>query len=326
MDAEILAALRPLTEREQAILEGAAQAETLFHRDADDSGVMRMERLQDAERMISMSRHTRFLACPRHRHDYVELVYMAQGQSTHLVGGRELTLSAGELLLIGLNTDQEILPCGEEDLMVNFVIRPDYFSTVLPWLMEGEETPLRSFFLRCLRGSSRQNEYMHFAVADVPSVQNLMENLLRAMLFGAPSRRKLIQLTTCLVFLELMNRTGTVSSNPENEFLLRVLRYVEERYADGSLKELAEREKTDEAQLSRRIRGVTGRTFTELMREKRLQQAAWLLRHTKNSVETVAAAVGYENLSFFRRLFFKRFGNTPAEFRAGIQRGAGAGQ
>ena len=67
--------------------------------------------------------------------------------------------------------------------------------------------------------------------------------------------------------------------------------------------------------LSRLVRQTTGKNYTELLQEKRLSQAAWLLRNTGKRVDEIANAVGYENLSYFHRLFAARFGQSPKKYR-----------
>ena len=67
--------------------------------------------------------------------------------------------------------------------------------------------------------------------------------------------------------------------------------------------------------ISRLIRRTTGKNYTELLQEKRLSQAAWLLRNTDRRVDEIARVVGYENVSYFHRLFAARFGCTPKKYR-----------
>jgi AraC-like DNA-binding protein len=67
--------------------------------------------------------------------------------------------------------------------------------------------------------------------------------------------------------------------------------------------------------MSREIKKRTGKTYTELVQAKRLSQAAYLLTHTAMSVMDVGLAVGYENMSYFHRIFQKRYGMTPRKYR-----------
>ena len=67
--------------------------------------------------------------------------------------------------------------------------------------------------------------------------------------------------------------------------------------------------------LSREIKRRTGKTYTELLQEKRLSQAAWLLRNTRQKVADIGISVGYENLSYFHRIFAQHFGISPKAYR-----------
>ena len=56
-------------------------------------------------------------------------------------------------------------------------------------------------------------------------------------------------------------------------------------------------------------------TFQEVVKEERMKKARALLRETDQTVETVAAEVGYENVEHFNRLFKKDYGMTPVQYR-----------
>ena len=85
--------------------------------------------------------------------------------------------------------------------------------------------------------------------------------------------------------------------------------------AAGELRTLAKLTHCDLCWLSREIKNRTGKTYTEILQEKRLSQAAFLLQTTKIRVSDISLAVGYENVSYFHRLFVKRFGMAPRAYR-----------
>lgn len=216
--------------------------------------------------------------------------------------------------MLGQNARQSIDAAGEEDVAVNFIVRPAFFSGTLPFLGE-EETPLRRFVVSCLTGENEAG-YLLFRVSDVPSIQNLVENLLYTLLEDTPNKRGILQMTMGLLFAQLLNHTETLQfETQEQNAVFSALRYVEEQYRDGSLTEIAARLHYELPSLSRLIRQKTGKNYTELMQEKRLSQAAWLLRNTDKNVDEIANSVGYENLSYFHRLFAARFGQSPKKYR-----------
>jgi transcriptional regulator GlxA family with amidase domain len=70
-----------------------------------------------------------------------------------------------------------------------------------------------------------------------------------------------------------------------------------------------------ERTLKRRFKVATGSTPIERVQNLRVEQAKRLLETTRSSVDEVSAAVGYEDPSFFRRIFRRRTGLAPAAYR-----------
>ena len=313
IDSSILERLSRVTEEEQRILSGGGSIDRSLYMDGSRD-VISGDKLLPPGKIITIRPHTRFIAFPEHSHDYVEMVYMGAGQTRHTVNGTAITLRTGELLMLGQHARQSIEAAGESDIAVNFIVRPGFFSGTLPFLGE-EETPLRRFVVNCLTGENEAGTLL-FRVADVLPVQNLIENLLYTLLEDTPNRRGILQMTMGLLFAQLLNHTETLQlDTQEQSAVFSVLRYVEEHYRDGSLGEIAARLHYELPSLSRLIRQQTGRNYTELVQEKRLSQAAWLLRNTRRRVDEIANAVGYENLSYFHRLFAARFGQSPKKYR-----------
>ena len=121
-----------------------------------------------------------------------------------------------------------------------------------------------------------------------------------------------------LLFLQLMNhmdKLETDTKNGQQKLIISVLSYIETHYRDGELSQLAEQLHYDIYWLSKEIKKRTGKTYTELVQAKRLNQAAYLLTTTTQSVMEIALAVGYDNISYFHRIFQNRFCMTPRKYR-----------
>ena len=314
MDERILARLGVVTNEEAQILSGRTSIDRSIYMNDGSRDVITGKKLLEQGKQITVRPHTRFVHFPEHTHDYVEIVYMCRGKTTHIVNDTRIVLSEGELLLMGQNTRQEILPAGEGDIAVNFIVQPEFFGGTLDFL-GSEETPLRDFIVRCLCGDNPSG-YLHFKVADVKPVQNLVENLLWTLISDTPNRRSINQLTMGLLFVQLLNHTDKLTvGNKEQDTIVWVLRYIEEHFADGSLTEIADILHYDVTWLCREIKRRAGKTYTQLLQEKRLSQAAWLLRNTNQKVADIGISVGYENLSYFHRIFAQHFGISPKAYR-----------
>ena len=316
INEELLDYLRIISPEEKALLDGSTGIQRGIYMDAD-SDVIDAGRLLDSGRLITIRPHTRFAHFPEHSHNYVEMVYMCCGSTTQIANGKQILLHEGELLLFGQGARQEILPAGENDIAVNFLILPQFFDKVLEMLDE-DKTPLRKFIMDSLGNSTGNTNCLYFQVADVLPIQNLIENLIWTLLRGtSPNRRSICQTTMGLLFMQLMNYTDRlVSGSTEEAAIVKVLRYIEENYRTGSLTEIADTLHYDLYWLSREIKRRTGKTYKELLQEKRLTQAAYFLKHTSLRVEEVGEAVGYRNLSYFHRIFQERYGVTPKKYRS----------
>lgn len=67
--------------------------------------------------------------------------------------------------------------------------------------------------------------------------------------------------------------------------------------------------------LSTLIRKETGKTYTDILTEKRIACAKELLSNTDKTVIEVAHMVGYQEYSHFNTLFKRNLGVTPAQYR-----------
>ncbi len=67
-------------------------------------------------------------------------------------------------------------------------------------------------------------------------------------------------------------------------------------------------------QLYRKLQAIKGMSPSDYIREIRLQKAAELLRNQAGNVSEIAFKTGFNNLSYFSKVFQERFGNSPSEF------------
>jgi transcriptional regulator GlxA family with amidase domain len=74
-----------------------------------------------------------------------------------------------------------------------------------------------------------------------------------------------------------------------------------------------------ERTLKRRFKAATGRSFIDYLQDLRIEDAKRLLESSKRSADEISADVGYQDPSFFRRLFNRRTGMTPLRYRRMFQ-------
>jgi len=316
VNPEIFEQLKQITEEEAEILKGRSEIDKERYTNAS-ALIVDSSKLLDSGKLIQIRPHTRFIHFPAHTHNYVEVIYMCSGETTHIVNGDRVILKPGELLFLSQKAVQEIFPAGEADVAVNFIILPEFFDQVF-YMIGGEENLIRKFLVGCLKAAENDIGYLHFKVADVLPIQNLVENLIWTIMNNQMNKRSINQFTMGLLFLQLINYTDKVEVGKDHfdqELMLAVYRFVEEHYKDGELSELAKKLGYDFYWLSRRIKKLTGKNYTQLLQDKRLSQAQFLLLNTALPVGDIGRAVGYDNLSYFHRIFRQKYNRSPKQWR-----------
>ncbi len=319
MHQDLIRALSVITEEEQNILNGRQGIDQQLYTEKKEL-IVDSEKLLKRGKLIEVRPHTRFVKFPRHRHNYVEVIYMCQGTTTHYIDGNEVVLEPGDLLFLNQNSEQEILPAGEKDIAVNFIILPEFFNMAFS-MMGSEESTLREFLVGTLCGKNEHTSYLYFHVADILPIQNLVENMVWTIFYDMGNKRSCNQITMGLLLLQLLNymdKMETGSSRFDTELTGNVLNYIEEHYKDGSLSELAELMNYDLSWLSREIKKRTGKTYKELLQAKRMNQAIYLLSNSRLPVSDIIESVGYDNTSYFYRKFKERYGVSPKDYRKGL--------
>lgn len=99
------------------------------------------------------------------------------------------------------------------------------------------------------------------------------------------------------------------------ERIVDIMNYLKNHYKDVTLDELAENFNLSKPYLSKYIKENAGITFQEAVKKARMKKARAMLKESNQTVESIAASVGYENVEHFNRLFKKSYGMTPVQFR-----------
>lgn len=97
--------------------------------------------------------------------------------------------------------------------------------------------------------------------------------------------------------------------------LIEVLKYIDNNYVTATLFEISEILKQPHYKISKLVKKQTNMTFKELLQEKRLNKAKQLLNETDISVVEIISLVGYENLTYFYKIFKEKYGYTPKKYK-----------
>ena len=317
MKEELLEKLRPITEEERKILEEKKEIQKDIYT-ATEEFTIDARKMLEKGRVIDIRTHTRFIPFPKHSHNFIEILYMCEGHTFHKIDGfTEVELKAGELLFLNQLSSHEISEGEAKDIGINFIILPQFFDQVLPLLPRNNE--LAEFVMQGLNKKGIGNNYLHYQVSEVLPVQNLVENMVWNLLHRPENHRRMNEMMMATLFMQLSLHTDKLAKYDtdiyQDVFAPEILKYIEEEYKDATLEELAGEMNVALSTASKIVKKSTGMTFKELLQRKRLMQAANLLEHTKLPITEIIERVGYDNTSYFHRIFRETYQMSPNDYR-----------
>lgn len=344
MDEWLMHEIRKITAEEQAYLDGDSRVKKDIYTLAGKVRQTEGERAAGSDRtdkfevdcqlflregkLITVRHHSRFIDFPLHKHNYIEIMYVCSGEITHYIGGKELVMGEGDLLLLNQHVRHGIKRADMDDIGVNFIVLPEFFD--IPFQMMRKQNIIADFLLGILRQNNPIPQYLNFRLRGQKAISNLMENMIASIVSermsdsqsaveGYSNKDVINQYSMGLVFLYLIDHIDTLSdnssSNYEDVVVQATARYIDSHYRTAALSQIADDFKLSLSALSRMIKKSTGFTFQELLMRKRFQKAVMFLVETELPVEEIAVNIGYENHSYFYRQFKARYGMTPNQYR-----------
>lgn len=267
---------------------------------------------------IFISKQDRYHAVAPHAHDWFELAFMYSGSCTIQTENQTFLLSKGQAILFNRKTVHALSACGTDDILINILIRKSYLTS--GFFNHFSSNTLVTFLLNSLDDGSTQEGFLPFFPEDSERLQNLITDLL-CQYYDKKSifTKDIIDSYMALIILELTQILKSTPSadqtlQPQKQ-VLEILAYINQHFLTCTLESLSEHFHMNPNYLSGYIRKHTGSTYKELVQTARLRYAASLIKNTSLSTSTIANQAGYENITFFYRLFKKAYGCTPAQYR-----------
>jgi YesN/AraC family two-component response regulator len=309
MTANLLNELMQISEEEHAVLQQDQQiAKELYT--SQSSFVIESEKFLNKDKMIMVRKHTRFVDFPKHKHNYIEVNYVYNGELTQKVGNQTITLKKGELLFLNQYIEHEIKACAKEDIIINFIIQPQFFDFIFSFL--SSDNQISNFIINSLFNNTKSGQFLYFTVSDVASIQELIKKIILEIMNPTVLSDSTIKLYMGLFLIELIKHSDKVEHKEENSSLQYLI--------VASLYDLAEKLNQTHYSLSKLIKKATNFTFKELLQEKRLSKAKELLDCSHIPITEIVEEVGYDNISYFYRIFKNKYGKTPKQFREQLEK------
>ena len=299
-----------------------SQAEYAQYQDGADSGrtyVFEDEYFLKSGELMGLYRQDRFMPVYMHRHNYVELCYVWSGGSRQNICGESVSLGRGGLCIFDMTAAHAIAAAGEEDLIINILMRPEFFDKLVTRRIAGDGI-LMEFLMAAVRKQQQQAHYLYFDTESHGQIRRLMELLIREYYCEYPGREQMLENYMAALFTELFRIYDRDSRGPEGgdarrRQLLEILGYIEQNFEQCTVQSAAAAFGLSPKYLTMLLKKWTGRSFVEHVQEQKISKARRLLANTDLPVARIVELCGYSNEHFFYEKFKQSTGMTPGRYR-----------
>lgn len=255
-----------------------------------------------------------FASVPTHWHDEIELIVIKKGEGIVRVDLVQFEVKAGDIIFI---LPGQLHSIEQKDKLImeyeNILFKPDILKG------RGGDFCSDNFLRPLVEGSvdfpSLINDEISYYEEFSDCIKNIDE-LCSTRPFGYQLAIKshLFKILFLIISNHMINQK--IKHKKSLDKVKLVLSYVHENYAKQiSVSEMADICYYSQSHFMKFFKASMGMGFTQYLNEYRLETASRLLLATSDSVLDIAMRTGFENLSYFNRIFKRKYGVAPGQYR-----------
>lgn len=203
---------------------------------------------------------------------------------------------------------------GSEDVVIiGVLIRKDsFFREYLPTVYTDSD--LFRFFINP-QTDKFSDEFIHLPVTKDHAIRTILELMVMEYADPKGDTQRILKSMLQTLLLEIARRyriekAGTAPKSVSEQ----ILDYMGDHSDVVTLQDIAAHFHYHPNYISALLRRETGRKFTEILLEKRMERAVLLMKNTTLSLEEISVMLGYSNHSNFFKAFKAYYGMTPREY------------
>ncbi|MCQ6557730.1 AraC family transcriptional regulator [Paenibacillus mendelii] len=258
-----------------------------------------------------------------HRHDFMELAYVAEGSGFHYIDECILPVAKGDWFIVPLGTSHVFRPTSTGPshplIVYNCIFQPDRLAAELSFMPSAASLTHAMRLLQLTPDSEHgwhqlkdrdgqygdwfrlaEREYMQRKPGFVPRLYGLFIEL--------------------AVMLE-RQLAGDAGKSADHSFaasdsLDEAIRYIDRLIMEPiTASTIASAFQMSERHFHRVFKRQMGMTFTTYIQNKRIEKSCRLLLTTQLPIQDIAQQVGYQDKKFFLSVFKKKTGLAPRDYR-----------
>jgi AraC-like DNA-binding protein len=279
----------------------------------------------DSYEGISIRKHSNYFPSFCHTHIFLEACIVKKGQCHHqfFPGFRQkeqsdtITMNKNDLLIIppGIYHTVDSIT---DSVILNILIKKSTIEKTLAQFL-SDDVPLFNYFTKIIY-ENKIDSFLLFHLGNDEFLDNLLDQLLLEYCNRPPLYQQIMSQILGLYFSIIQRDHGNeikVSNiAPAGTYYIpKFLLYLQSHYADFSMAKMENHFGLSASYISRIFKANTERTIMETLLAIRLETAKNLLTSTSFLIDDIAEHIGYEDTTYFIRIFKNKFAMTPLQYR-----------
>lgn len=253
-----------------------------------------------------------------HMHDSFEMTYVIRGKAKIYLNENMRILSEGEMCLITPHFQHDVI-AEKGAIVISISFWEHTIENTLFKLLKGENI-IVDFFRTSL--NRRKQGFMLFNLPVDETILRVIRDIFHEGYSSLEYAR-----VRCVSYIEILfshllryysenaSRTEESKEDSGSSSILSILKYIQSNFRETNLKSVAEAFHYETGYLGKKIKSQTGKNFTEIISELRIQNAISLLQETDFGVDKIAEMSGFNNRVHFSRSFKDSVGVSPGAYR-----------
>lgn len=273
---------------------------------------------QENINIIYMNRN---FQCEVHTHEFAELVFVASGKCEHYIDEVCYNVEAGDLLFVNYGQTHSFKAQTAEYQYYNLLYVPGFFSEELIDSENIYEIFEISLFGEFAENRNYPSQVASFRGEQYLEIKKLVEDMYKEFSEKEIGYRSVLNGYSRVLFSKMLrklkgSRVSAEAAKCINRITTECMAYIDAKcYEKISLKEIAEHTFYNPTYFSRIFKEHCGRSLSEYIKERRIYEAARLLKNSELSNDEIMLKVGYTDKKQFYKNFREIYHETPAQYR-----------
>lgn len=263
--------------------------------------------------------HKQYSIMKLHWHEYLEILYFAEGQATMNIGSATHHVSAGDILFV--NSRQIHSGCSEDNSLVKY-----YAIVIDPSLLAGDahDPNYRKFILPFMDGTRLFPVKPEKRDSHYRKLKNYMKTMIAEYKAELPGYEVKIKSSLYSLIVELFRGylpVAPVDTGGEEcvQDIKNIKSLISHIYltcpSKMTVRDAARYVKLSPYYFCKVFKKATGWTFIEFLNIYKINKAEEFLMYTNDPITSIASDLGFCSPNYFNRIFKRLKGYSPSAYR-----------